>query len=123
MAKSRRPRKGRSAATGTRVLDCGPPIGYHGASSTSSRASLMNKTIADLHAKASAVLEKYKDQELYDYLMDLAGKLEDADMMKHQFGYLLLHAKSTVAAPVRTRHFQDALERAEKFLKKIEDQG
>lgn len=80
----------------------------------------MNKTITDLHAKAAEVLEKHKDQELFDYMMDLAGKLEDADMMRHQFGYLLLHAKSTVAYPVRTRHFQDALDRAEKFLKKIE---
>ena len=83
----------------------------------------MNKSIADLHAKAAAFLEKHKDQELFDYLMELAGKLEDADMMRHQFGYLLLHAKSTVAAPVRTRHFQEALDRADKFLKKMDEQA
>lgn len=81
----------------------------------------MNKTIAELHEKAATYAEK--DAGLQEYLLGLANKLEDAEMMRHQFGFLLLHAKSTVPYAVRTRHFQDALDRAEKFLKKLDEQG
>ena len=80
----------------------------------------MNKALAELYTKASAIYEKHQDQELYDYLMTLARHLENADMMKHQLGYLLMHARSTVAAPVRTVHFQEALTRAARFLEKVE---
>lgn len=84
----------------------------------------MNKALEELYTKATSVYEKYQDQELYDYLMSLARHLENSDMMKHQLGYLLLHARSTVAAPVRTTHFQEALTRAARFLEKLEqDEG
>lgn len=82
----------------------------------------MNKTLEDIHAKAAEFFEKYKDQELYDFMLGMAQKMEDADMMRHQLGYLLMHARSTVAAPVRTSHFQQALDRAARFLKKYEDE-
>lgn len=83
----------------------------------------MNKAIEDIHAKAAEFFEKHKDQELYDYMLSIASKLEDADMMRHQLGYLLMHARATVAAPVRTSHFQQALDRASKFLKKYEEEN
>ena len=72
-------------------------------------------------SSAAEFLEKYKDEELYEFLMEMAGRLEDADLMRHQLGYLLMHARATVAAPVRTKHFQEALGRAERFLKKFDD--
>ena len=81
----------------------------------------MNKVIEDAYSKAAEFNDKYDDQELYDFILQLIGRLEDADMMKHQFNYLLLHARKTVAYPVRTRHFQEALERADRFLKRLED--
>jgi len=81
----------------------------------------MNKVIEDAYAKAAEFHETYDDQQLYDFILQLIGRLEDADMMKHQFNYLLLHARKTVAYPVRTRHFQEALERADRFLSRLED--
>ncbi|GAB5389733.1 MAG: hypothetical protein Alpg2KO_27010 [Alphaproteobacteria bacterium] len=81
----------------------------------------MDQSVERVYAKATEVLEKYKDEELYEFLMEMGGRLEDADLMRHQLGYLLMHARATVAAPVRTRHFQDALARAERFLKKYDD--
>ncbi|HYD98351.1 MAG TPA: hypothetical protein VEH84_03115 [Alphaproteobacteria bacterium] len=82
----------------------------------------MNKAIEDLYAKAAEYFDKYKDQEMQDYLMGLARKLEDADMLRHQFGYFLMHAKSTIAYPVRPKHFQEAVDRAERYLKKLEEE-
>jgi hypothetical protein len=43
-------------------------------------------------------------------------------MMRHQFAYFLMHARSTVAYPVRPKHFQEALDRAEKYLKRFEEE-
>lgn len=83
----------------------------------------MNKAIEELYGKAAEYLEKYKDEELNDYLLQLATRLEDADMMKHQFNYLLMHSRTAVAYPVRTKHFQEALERAERYLNKVDEES
>jgi hypothetical protein len=79
---------------------------------------VMNKDIEDLYKHASDYFEKYQDEELRDYLLAVAQRLEDADMMFHQFAYFLMHARSTVAFPVRPKHFQEALDRAEKYIQK-----
>lgn len=80
----------------------------------------MNRALENAHQKAATFLEKYDDPDLQDFILDLITRLEDADMMKHQFHYLLMHARTTVAYPVRTKHFQEALERADRFLQKLE---
>lgn len=80
----------------------------------------MNQELETLQTKALHYLEKYQDQELFDYMMSLAKHLEDADMLKSQLSYLLMHARATVAAPQRTVHFQEALLRADRFIKKLE---
>ena len=77
----------------------------------------MQETIDELYKKADAVFEKYKDAELRDYLLELAQKLQDADAMYHHFGYLLMHVRASVAHIVRPRHLQEAIERAQQFLK------
>ena len=77
----------------------------------------MNESIEELYGKAQEYLEKHKDQELYDYLLSLASKLEQYDMLKNQFGYFVMHAQAVAPYDVRPRHFQEALERAKKFLK------
>jgi hypothetical protein len=51
----------------------------------------MNKDIEDLYKHASDYFEKYQDEELRDYLLAVAQRLEDADMMFHQFAYFLMH--------------------------------
>ncbi|TAL02873.1 MAG: hypothetical protein EPO08_05775 [Rhodospirillaceae bacterium] len=77
----------------------------------------MQETIDELYKKADAVFEKYKDAELRDYMLELAQKLQDADAMYHHFGYLLMHVRASVAHIVRPRHLQEAIERAQQFLK------
>ena len=81
----------------------------------------MKNTLDELYQKTAAIHDKYKDQELDDYLLSLARKLEDADMMYHQFGYLLTHVRATVAHPVRPKHLQEAIDRAERFFKHFEE--
>ena len=78
----------------------------------------MKDVIEDLYKKAETVQEKYKDADLRDYLLNLAQKLQDADAMYHHFGYLLMHVRASVAHTVRPPHLQEALERAQQFLKR-----
>lgn len=82
----------------------------------------MTKALQDLYAQTAKFSEKYNDSELNDFLLGLGRHLEDADMLKHQLGYLVMHVQATVAAPVRTIHFQEALTRASRFLEKLKDQ-
>jgi hypothetical protein len=56
----------------------------------------MNKDIEDLYKHASDYFEKYQDEELRDYLLAVAQRLEDADMMFHQFAYFLMHALPSI---------------------------
>lgn len=77
----------------------------------------MTPPIEELYAKAQEYLEKYQDQELYDYMLMLAARLEQYDLLKNHFGYFVMHAQSVAPFDVRPRHFQDALERARKVLK------
>ncbi|MCA8908170.1 MAG: hypothetical protein KDA49_04345 [Rhodospirillaceae bacterium] len=77
----------------------------------------MSDVVQELYEKAETYSEKYSDQELYDYLLTLANKLEQAEMVRHHFGYFLMHAKAVCPYDARPRHFQEALDRAEKFLK------
>ena len=77
----------------------------------------MKRSIEELYAKASSVLDKHHDQELSDYLLGLARQLEDAETMYHQFGYLLMHVKAAIAHPARPIHLQEAIDRADRFLK------
>lgn len=77
----------------------------------------MADMVRELYEKAEEYSDKYKDQELYDYMLSLANKLEQYQILRHQFGYFLMHAKAVLPYDVRPRHFQEALERAERFLK------
>ena len=78
----------------------------------------MKDVIEDLYKKAEEVQVKYNDTELQDYLLNLAQKLQDADAMYHHFGYLLMHVRASVAHVVRPPHLQEAIERAQHFLKR-----
>jgi hypothetical protein len=77
----------------------------------------MKEAIEELYKKAEGV----KDNDLREYMLGLAQKLEDADTMYHHFGYLLMHVRATIAHQVRPPHLQQAIERAQAFLKRYED--
>jgi hypothetical protein len=76
----------------------------------------MKAAIEDLYKRAEAVQEKYDDSELRDYLLGLATKLQEADVMYHHFAYLVMHVRSTVAHTVRPPHLREAIQRAHQFL-------
>ena len=76
----------------------------------------MKRAIEDLYQKYSHFHEKFNDPELDDYLLGIVRKLEDADTMYHQLGYLLMHIRATVVYQARPKHLHDAIERAERFL-------
>jgi hypothetical protein len=78
----------------------------------------MSDTINELHEKAQFYGEKYKDQELTDYLLTLAQQLEEAEMLRHHFGYFVMHAQAVLPYDVQPRHFREALARAKKVLAK-----
>lgn len=80
----------------------------------------MNPTIEGVYTKAQEILEKHKDQELYDYMLNLAAKLEQYEMLKHHFGYFVMHAQAVAPYDVRPKHFQEALERAKKVLGEVD---
>lgn len=82
-----------------------------------------NRTLEELYRKYARFHEKFDDQELDEYLMSLARHLEDADTLYHQFAYLLMHVRATVAHPVRPKHLQEAIHRAERFLARAEEKG
>ncbi|NBC33722.1 MAG: hypothetical protein GVY13_13695 [Alphaproteobacteria bacterium] len=77
----------------------------------------MTDAVQDVYDKAEAFYQKHQDQELYDYLLTLSTQLEQYEMLRHHFGYFVMHAKAVCPYDARPRHFQEALERAEKFLK------
>jgi hypothetical protein len=81
----------------------------------------MKDLIEELYKKSDTVFEKYKDAELRDYLLSLAQKLQDADAMYHHFGYLVMHVRAAVAHTVRPPHLQEAIERAQQFLKRYDE--
>jgi hypothetical protein len=78
----------------------------------------MSDTISELHEKAQHYGEKYNDQELTDYLLTLAQQLEEAEMLRHHFGYFVMHAQAVLPYDVQPRHFREALTRARKVLAK-----
>ncbi len=78
----------------------------------------MSDTISELHEKAKEYAEKYKDQELSDYLLTVAQQLEEAEMLRHHFGYFVMHAQAVLPYDVQPRHFREALARAKKVLAK-----
>ncbi len=83
----------------------------------------MKRAIEELYEKFTAFHEKYNDQELDDFLLSLARKLEDADAMYHQLGYLVMHIRATVVYHARPKHLHEAIERAERFLGRYADEG
>jgi hypothetical protein len=78
----------------------------------------MSDKITELHDKAQQYAEKYKDPELTDYLLTVAHELEEAEMLRHHFGYFVLHASAVLPYDVQPRHFREALSRAKKVLAK-----
>jgi hypothetical protein len=80
----------------------------------------MEEAVSELHEKAAYFYGKHKDEELRDYLLSLSRLIEDAEMLRHQFAYFLMHTQSTIATPSRPKHFQAAIDRAHRFLKKLE---
>lgn len=81
----------------------------------------MKRDIEELYQKYNAFHEKFNDQELDDYLLSLVKPLEDADRMYHHFSFLLMHIRATIAHQVRPKHLQEAIDRAERFLKRFEE--
>ncbi len=81
----------------------------------------MKRIIGELYQKHELFHEKFKDQELDEYLLGLVPKLQEAEIMYHQFAYLLMHIRATVAHQVRPKHLQEAIERAEHFIKRYEE--
>lgn len=80
----------------------------------------MKKALSELHDKAGYFYDKHKDEELRDYLLGLAQLLEDADLLRHQFAYFLMHTQSTIAVPSRPKHYQAAIDRAQRYLSRLE---
>ena len=78
----------------------------------------MSEIIDELHEKAEQYGAKHKDAELRDYLLTLAAKLEEAEMLRHHFGYFVMHAQAVLPYDVQPRHFREALDRAKKVLGK-----
>lgn len=76
----------------------------------------MKRAIEDLYKKYSHFHDKFNDAELDDYLLGVVRKLEDADSMFHQLGYLVMHIKATVVYQARPPHLRDAIDRAERYL-------
>ena len=81
----------------------------------------MKRAIEELYQKYNAFHEKHNDQELDDFLLSLVPQLEDADRMYHHFSFLLMHIRATIAHQVRPKHLQEAVERAERFIKRYEE--
>ncbi len=81
----------------------------------------MNTLIEQIHEKAKLAAEKHNDAELADFLMSLAGEIEKADLLRHQFGYFVMHAQAVVPYDASPKHFREALSRAKKFLQEDAD--
>ncbi len=80
----------------------------------------MRNTLEQLYEKFAEFHEKFNSPELDEYLLSLGRTLEEAETMHHQFAYLLMHIRATVAHQVRPKHLQEAVDRAERFLKKYD---
>jgi hypothetical protein len=78
----------------------------------------MSDKIAELHEKAQAYADKYKDPELHDFMLSVSHELEEAEMLRHHFGYFVMHAQAILPHDVQPRHFKEALARAKKVLGK-----
>jgi hypothetical protein len=76
----------------------------------------MSDKIAELHEKAQKYAEKYQDPEIRDFLLSISHELEEAAMLRHHFGYFVMHAQALVPHGVQPRHFKEALARAKKVL-------
>jgi hypothetical protein len=72
--------------------------------------------VAELHEKAQKYAEKYQDPEIRDFLLSISNELEEAAMLRHHFGYFVMHAQALVPHAVQPRHFKEALVRAKKVL-------
>ncbi len=79
----------------------------------------MSELIEEIYGKAQEMLEKHDDKDLYEYMMTLAAKFQQYEMLKHQFGYFVMHAQAVAPYDVRPKHFQEALERAKKVLAEL----
>ncbi len=80
----------------------------------------MTDDAEELSRKSRAFREKFRDRELDEYLKTVTRKLEDADTLYHHFGHLLKHVRANIAHPVRPKHLQGAIEKAERCLKRFE---
>ena len=81
----------------------------------------MSKLIDEIYGRAEEFSEKYQDKDLYDWILHLANRVEQLEMVRHHFGYFVMHAQAVAPYDVRPRHFQEALERAKKVLKETGD--
>jgi adenosyl cobinamide kinase/adenosyl cobinamide phosphate guanylyltransferase len=75
----------------------------------------MSKTITELHERVQKA-QAAGDKDTAEFLLTLASKLEDADMVRHHFGYFVMHAQAIVPHNAQPRHFRDALARAKRIL-------
>ena len=80
----------------------------------------MTHAADELTRKSRVFREKFRDRELDEHLRSLAQRLEDADTLYHHFGHLLKHVRANIAHPVRPKHLQGAIEKAERCLKRFE---
>ena len=80
----------------------------------------MSQAAEQLTRKSRAFQEKFRDRELDEHLRSLMRRLEEADTLYHHFGHLLKHVRASVAHPVRPKHLQGAIEKAERCLKRFE---
>jgi hypothetical protein len=76
----------------------------------------MSDKIAELHERAQKYAEKYQDSEIRDFLLSVSHELEEAAMLRHHFGYFVMHAQALLPHDVQPRHFKEALARAKKVL-------
>jgi hypothetical protein len=74
--------------------------------------------ILELHETAQKYAEKYQDPEIRDFLLGVSHELEEAAMLRHHFGYFVMHAQALLPHDVQPRHFKEALARAKKVLGK-----
>jgi hypothetical protein len=75
----------------------------------------MSKSITELHERAQKAQAAGNKDEA-EFLLNLATKLEEADMVRHHFGYFVMHAQAILPHDAQPRHFRDALTRAKRIL-------
>jgi hypothetical protein len=77
----------------------------------------MTTNTEELQQRAEAAFLKYQDAELRDYMLGLIQPLQMSNAVYHHFGYLLTHVRATVAYQSRPPHLQQAIERAQQFMR------